>query len=310
MNPILFHLSRAALVAWAKSGKAPGYLYQAVEKFGSRIQEPRIFDRHLFNGMTIQCDLRDHVQQQIYFFGGYEPIEASLFLSLIKPGDTVLDIGANVGFYSLLLSKKVGEGGKVFSFEPVPKNFLQLQKNIEKSGSPKNIFLNQIAIWDQREQLKFSLGNQHDKNCGGFSAGEVENSIESFECSAMPLTEFVAKDQVGKVSAIKMDIEGAEWRALKGALAIITRDRPILLLEVCKATCSSFGYHPDELWKLFQPLNYSAYKIGATQSLSSWVEDFSQIQQANVLLIPQERKNEVPAQWEDKNLRKGFLAYS
>lgn len=309
MNPLLKELNRLKYLAWAKTGRAPGYLYSAIEKFGQNLDSPEFHDRKLYNGIVLECDLRDHVQQQIYFFGGYEPIEASLFLSLIQPGDCVLDIGANIGFYTLMLSQKVGENGQVHSFEPVPKNFSKLKKNIQKNGNPKNIHLNQIALWDQEDSIRFSLGSEHEKNCGGFSAGSIDQALETFDCPATTLKKYAEENKIERISAMKMDIEGAELKALTGALAVLEKDRPTVLLEVCSSTCANFGYTTEKLWDLFAPLGYSAYRIGSTNSLSGWIKNFSGISQANVLLMQNEKKNEFITNWDDKVLRRNFLQY-
>jgi FkbM family methyltransferase len=310
MNSIFTSLLCSIYVAWAKTGRAPGYLYQAIENLGQRTKMPLIRDRKLFNGMLIECDLRDHVQQQIYFFGGYEPIEAGLFLSLLKPGDCVFDIGANVGFYTMLMSKKVSNLGQVHSFEPVPKNFSKLSNNYSKNGKPQNIALNQSALWDESTTLRFSLDEQHENNCGGFSAGKPAKAIEEFQCSAMTLEGYVLGKKIERVSALKMDIEGAELRALKGAFPILKRDRPVILLEVCAQTCAKFGYSADQLWSILEPLEYAAYRIGGTCGLSGWIDNFQNIEQANVLLIPRNRVGDFEINWDDKILRKHFLNYS
>ena len=101
-------VARHLLKAWGSSAKAPGLWYQAVERWGTRCGAGKQWLRRLPNGLVMSCDLRDHVQRQIYFQGCYEPVEAYLFCKLIKPGMTVIDAGANVGQYTLLASTSVG----------------------------------------------------------------------------------------------------------------------------------------------------------------------------------------------------------
>ena len=85
----------------------------------------------LHDGIRMELELNEYLQSQLYLFGEFEPATVKVLKRLVKSGDTVLDIGANVGYMSLVLAKCVGKNGKVFSFEPDSKNFASLKRNIE-----------------------------------------------------------------------------------------------------------------------------------------------------------------------------------
>ncbi|MCJ8277115.1 MAG: FkbM family methyltransferase [Bdellovibrionales bacterium] len=124
-------LVRKLLRLWAKTGVAPGLLHQYVDQKSSSLHEKPLLKK-VYGNNKILCDLRDHVQSRIYFMGAYEPIEAYLFMDLIKPDMHIVDAGANIGFYSLLAASKVSDRGHVFSFEPIPSNYEQFESNILK----------------------------------------------------------------------------------------------------------------------------------------------------------------------------------
>ena len=294
---------------WAKSGIACGWLYTFLERIGEKFS-PRKRTRKLFNGLLMNCDLRDHVQRQVYFFGAYEPIEADLFLSLIKKGDTVIDAGANVGFYSLLMADKVGHTGKVHSFEPIPNTYEILRQHIQGNRLPQ-VVLNKKALWHQNGQLKFSLSEEHRLNSGGYSASSSIHSISEVTCDAVTLDDYVNSNGINKIHAIKMDIEGAEKFALQGAMQSLSHHHPVVFLEVCRETCGKLGYQTRELWDLLRPVGYRIYKVASTYESSGWIETFDDLIQSNVLLIPANEKSILDQiseyKWDDKKIRKKYL---
>ena len=123
-------IGRSFFNFWGRIGKAPGYRYYAIDRWGHLLHEDGL-RRSLKHQVWMDCDLRDHVQRQIYFYGAYEPIDSYLFCSMLEQGMTVIDAGANMGFYSLMAASVVKLGGKVFAFEPIPTNFEKLQRHID-----------------------------------------------------------------------------------------------------------------------------------------------------------------------------------
>ena len=214
-------LLRMALRTWARVGKSPGLYYQVVEKFGAGLASGPLKTR-LPNGCVMQCDVTDHVQRHIYFLGVYEAIEASLFCRLLKPGDTVIDAGANVGQYSLLASTQVGPSGQVHAFEPVPRNFAALSRNVQLNNL-SNVRLNQIALWNEPSELVFERPEEPDSNNGSFGAINPGNAASTNQTRvtvpAIPLDQYVEENQLASVDFIKMDIEGASLSSSR-ALAV------------------------------------------------------------------------------------------
>ncbi|MDK2412419.1 FkbM family methyltransferase [Aphanizomenon sp. PH219] len=280
---MLEYVGMKILDTWGKIGIAPGWHYQTIENFSLMLKTPFYVTGILPNGCFISCNLKDHVQSQIYFLGVYEPIESYLFTKMLKPGMTVIDAGANVGQYSLLASNLVGANGSVHSFEPVPKTFAILNNNVV-NNKISNIYLNQAALWNESKRIKLSLDKQMSDNIGSYTMGINDSFTEEVESISISLDEYVASKSIKKVDLIKMDIEGAEFCALLGMKGMIERDYPIILAEINRIALQKLGYNPEEIWVLLtNKFGYNGYLIdnGCFQELS----DVFQINQKNIVFI-------------------------
>jgi len=145
--------------------------------------------------------------------GVYEPFETELVKKEIKKGDVVLDLGANIGYYTLIFGKLVGKRGKVFAFEPDPTNFSLLKKNVEMNGY-KNVELVQKAVSNKTGKIKLYLC---EDNKGDHRIYNSHDGRQSIEIEAIRLDDYF-KNYNGAVDFIKMDIQGAEGGQFKECL--------------------------------------------------------------------------------------------
>ena len=155
------------------------------------------------NGHKMFLDSKDTLRLSI--LGVHEPFETEIIKKEIKKGDTVLDIGANIGYYTLIFAELVGENGKVFAFEPDPTNFAILEKNVEANGY-KNVVLVQKAVTNKPGKLGLYL-NEDRK--AAHRIYDPHNGSKSIEIESIKLDDYF-KDYDGEMDFIKMDIEGAE----------------------------------------------------------------------------------------------------
>jgi FkbM family methyltransferase len=292
-------LARQLLNIWGNIGIAPGWHYENVERFGEHLAKSDSLNAYLPNGCTIFCNLQDHVQRHVYFFGVYEPIEAYLFTSLLKEGMTVIDAGANIGQYSILASTIVGKNGRVHSFEPVPSTFAQLQINIS-NNQLTNLSLNQSALFSENGTITLSLSEDMLQNIGSYSIGAT-NSKTAVKASTIRLDDYIDEQNIPKVDLIKMDIEGSEALALLGMKLTLKRDHPILLIEINRDALEKMNSSPEALWAfLVEELSYKPYLI-LGDSLKP-VEDFSKTIQSNFLLIYKPEKYDLTTEWNYKKV--------
>lgn len=179
-------------------------------------------------------------QRHAFWLGLYEPEMQQRFVKTIKPGGIFYDIGANVGFYSLLASALVGTG-KVFAFEPVPNNIAYLRRHLELNGCD-NVEVLELAVCDREGEAAFELeasGSMGELGPGGKLHVQTTSLDALLQSHRIPAPDY-----------IKMDIEGAEYRALLGAEKCFRQHRPVLFLathgrqiqDQCDVLLHSWGY--------------------------------------------------------------------
>jgi FkbM family methyltransferase len=160
------------------------------------------------------------------WLGTYEYSLQKLFLSTIKRGDVFYDLGAHVGFYSLLASSLIGPEGHVFSFEPVPENLAFLRSHLELNGV-ENCSVIDAAVSSSAGTARFDRGGDDPHRRIGHL---VTDSPDSFDVRTISLDELIASGQIDPPNVIKCDIEGAEFDALRGAAGTLSKYRPIIVL--------------------------------------------------------------------------------
>jgi FkbM family methyltransferase len=179
-------------------------------------------------------------QRHACWLGIYERALQTVVAREVKPGGVFYDVGANVGFYSLLASVLIGSG-KVFAFEPLPKNICYLKRHLELNRT-ENVEVFEVAISDQIGALPFLAEETR-------AMGRLERGGNCFVQSAT-LDALLQEGRIAPPDYIKMDIEGAELLALRGASHIFREFHPILFLAThgrdvhadCCRVLESWGY--------------------------------------------------------------------
>ncbi|MBE9118270.1 FkbM family methyltransferase [Lusitaniella coriacea LEGE 07157] len=192
-------------------------------------------------------------------------LEKILFLNLLNNTDTVVEVGANRGYYTLLFSHIVGAKGQVHAFEPVPPTFNRLSQVFAQNQIFKNTNLNNLAVGDTNGTITLYMPDDDD----GQSSMAVHNqgswkeqkNIVPYECEIVTLDRYAESHLTQKIDFIKCDIEGAELLFLKGAAKTISKDCPIVYLEVCHDWTKDFGYSPPEIIQFLRPLGYSCFYL-------------------------------------------------
>jgi FkbM family methyltransferase len=184
----------------------------------------------------------------------YEPFETALLKKEIKPGQTVLDIGANIGYYTLIAAKLVGPKGKVYAFEPDPDNFALLKKNVEANGYVNVVLLNQ-AVSDKTSTAKLFLNKT---NKGDHRLYDSKDGRPSITVQTVKLDDFF-KMLDKKIHFIKMDIQGSEARALNGMKNLVHQNASLkLVTEFSPGSLRLNGQNPR---KYLQTLRQCGFKL-------------------------------------------------
>jgi FkbM family methyltransferase len=208
---------------------------------------------------------KDYATYGIYFFGNYDPSMTSVFKHLIKPGDTVWDIGTERGWFTLLMASIVGEHGRVDSFEAFPPTVEKLEANVNINHF-RWVHVNGRAVSNTNSSMWFvppSNEVTHNvsflEDCNG--VGYLANSFQPgcIEVKTICLDDYYEKEGIKKLSLIKIDIEGAEVAALKGAKKLIEKDKPVLAIEFNRQTALRANSSIEELCEMIRDYGYEMY---------------------------------------------------
>ena len=167
---------------------------------------------------------RYFLSDSLFLTGKFEPNQTECIKSLLNEGDTVLDIGANIGYYTLIMSKLVGKKGRVYAFEPEPRNLELLRKSL-KINHINNVKLFPFALSNKNTKDNFFINKV---NAGGHSLIKTSESERFIEVEVKKLDAILIKN---KIKLIKIDTEGSEDNVLLGAKITIKKNKPIIILE-------------------------------------------------------------------------------
>jgi len=193
---------------------------------------------------------------------GTKDWEKQTFLKTIRPRWTVVEIGANLGYFTNLFQALVGTNGQVHAFEPVPSTFQQLQSSLPKGSDHCTLY--NLGTAKVAGEVIFHIPlNDHGQatmsphDCKTWKKREIEEVM----CTVIKLDEFEPISSLAKIEFIKIDVEGAELPSLQGAESILRKHKPILFVEMCKAWIKSFHYTPKELDTFLTSIGYSNFKV-------------------------------------------------
>jgi len=209
-------------------------------------------------GHTMFLDPEDKVVSPTLLHNGcFEPLETELVMRIVRPGDVVLDLGANIGYYTLLFARLVGESGKVIAFEPDPNNFRLLQKNIYANGY-RNVILFNKAVADTQGTMRLFLCEDNKGDHRLYDSGDNRTVISvettTVDAAIAPLTD--------RVDLIKMDIQGSEPRALRGMRHTLTNNPNIQLIsEFWPISFDRTGYKAIEYLEELRRLGFDLWNI-------------------------------------------------
>jgi FkbM family methyltransferase len=224
-------------------------------------------------GYSFHCDLRDTISREVCFTGYYEPQETSLVQSILRPGMSFVDVGANWGYFTLLAANLVGTRGRVLSLEPDPRLFPILQGNVDRSGL-KQVTALQLAAAKEAGTLTL-VGYTEDGGNFGISriAAHTDGQERMFQVSAHSLDYILRQHQLSPVDLMKMDIEGAEAFALAGLEeSLATGKIKRLILELHPIQLAELGSTVFAVIEKLQSAGYRAWTIdhspGSTREAS------------------------------------------
>lgn len=181
-------------------------------------------------GLHMSLDL--HAEKD-YWLGTYEPELLSTLADLVRPGWVAYDLGANIGYISLLLARLAGQDGRVYSFEALPSNLERLRINLQLNALEERVTVVPGAVGDSAQPVQFLVGPSGGTGKAQGSAGRQELAYsQAISVPGIVLDEFVFTAGNPPPAMMKIDIEGGEVLALPGMRQILTEAHPIVCLEL------------------------------------------------------------------------------
>jgi FkbM family methyltransferase len=228
--------------------------------------------------------------------GRFREPELDLIEALVDRGDTAVDVGANHGMWTLALSRAVGDGGRVYSFEPVPFTFGVLSA-VARRGRLANATLLNKGCSDRVATMEMTVPLQRSGSSDDLQAhlaqraGDDDEVGESVEVVCEMTTLDAALDAAERVSLIKLDIEGAELLALRGAESLIARERPAIICEVDAEFLSGFGQQPRDVVEFLGQWGYGPYRYTGEEGRLERIEEPARVGHANVVFLTNSQRD-------------------
>lgn len=217
--------------------------------------------------ILMNCNPTSFVARKLFWEGmdGFEAVMARLFVKIIRESQVFLDVGANIGYYSLLAAALNAELN-IYSFEPAPAVYAYLKKNIEINNF--NVQAEQKAISDKAGHLEFfvsrnpkyvDIADEHLTSTGSFDKQQADRTslLETIQVETMTLDDYVVQNNITWIDVIKLDTEATEHLVLAGAQHVLKDLKPIIFCEVLP------GKVEREIEAAFKKHGYLMYRLGS-----------------------------------------------
>jgi FkbM family methyltransferase len=226
-------------------------------------------------GPRVEIQLPDQIQGRIYFFGTWEPEISDYIASALTPGDCFIDVGANIGYFSLLAASIVGNSGTVCAIEPSPSIFAVLSRNVTRSGI-SNITLYNKAASDAPSRVPIFLGPAENRGATTTLSSVAVRKGQHLEAEveADTLSAIVGEARLLSARLIKIDVEGAEYSLISSIAHLLPRFSAATewLVEISPEAISEQGRSADALLAMFRSAGYELYRIRNDYSDQSYFD--------------------------------------
>jgi FkbM family methyltransferase len=260
-------------------------LQRLYRSYASRQSGRRVVAR--VEGVTYDLDLDEMIDSALYFEGSWEIETRDTLASILRPGMVALDVGANMGYYTLLFARLLGDNGLVVAFEPTAWACAKLLRNIELNGFT-NIKVEKLALSDKSGTRQVAPDERAFRASWAFSGAPARSATESV--AFQTLDSYMHATDMATVDFIKIDVDGYEYRVVNGALETIRAHRPVVLIEIGGETMGQLGDSRQDLVALLDQLGYAFFTPDRQRRFSGVAELLGWLPYpgANVLCIPRE----------------------
>jgi FkbM family methyltransferase len=231
--------------------------------------------------LQINLFSKDLIDHKILFTGAYERGTNSILEAHVKPGDYVVEAGANTGTETLLISRLTGAKGKVLAFEPVPHVVNKLKNNLALNNI-ENAQVMELALGETRKEISFYVYPESHPNQGMGSKVLDNSGLEKITVMQTTLDSLVADGTIARIDFLKMDVQGAEFDILRGGINCIKKYRPKIFLEAADSLSNM-----QAIYNYLVELNYAIRLIRIDGELANL--NSGNLAMGNWLAIPTDK---------------------
>jgi FkbM family methyltransferase len=250
-----------------------------------KLTKPLLFQ--WYDHLRLHLYLGNDMSLPTYVSGVIDPNEFFFLNAFLRKGMTFIDIGANEGFYSVFASDRVGEDGRVLAFEPSQREADRLLRNLELNEAANvTVEIKGVADIDGEAILKLcEYGHEGQNTLGGFAHKVNQDGTQ--KATLIKLDSYFAAHTMDRIDLMKIDVEGAEERVLRGALETLKRFRPVLLMEMNDASLRLQGSSCSDVAELIASGEYCIYNFDSATGKLVVAREGSYSD--NVVAVPREK---------------------
>jgi FkbM family methyltransferase len=223
------------------------------------------------NGLEFDLNLDEGIEFAIFLLGSFEPEVVKQYDSILKPGNVVLDVGANIGAHTLHFAKRVAPDGRVYAFEPTDYAFGKLQRNLELNPQLKETVVASqlfLGVTDEDEVPAELYSSWPLLNSGEELHGTHLGALKTTSgAKSTSLDAFCEKHGIAAVDFLKVDVDGHEIPVLQGATRVLNEMRPIILMELAPDGFAELGYDFGDLVTMIDLAGYRMTDAATSESV-------------------------------------------
>ena len=238
------------------------------------------------DGLNVYAYPGNETSRAIFVTGYYEPNEFFMLAQIFRPGMIFVDVGANMGLYTIFAARKIGERGTVLAIEPSTRECGRLLKNVQ-ANSLLNVRLVRKAVSDSRSDVDLLVAEDRWSGHNTLGAFAYDVPLATKETVRTErLDDIVLREGLSHVDVVKLDVEGAELLALKGAAGILERFRPMVLLEVSDRALCHQGCNSAQIWDFCRQRGYQIFAFDQRTGLPVPAQQKPYYDSENVVAVP------------------------
>lgn len=238
-------------------------------------------------GAILQVYLRDRIQR-LMWGGCWERQVSRVVRAILLPGDVFVDVGAHIGFYTLIGAHSVGNSGHVFSFEADPLNYSCLKRHAAPYSWIQTFH---TAVWETSGTLRFERSSSGGESGWGTVTNVRTLGGEQVDVPSLSLDDWLTSHPLTALRLIKLDAEGSEPAILRGAKRLLDSLRPVLILEFNDVVLRQGGSSASELGQILRSHRYALFEVSPNRITR--VQDDIETSSFEVLAVPSEQESQI-----------------